>query len=94
MPIKELPANPDEVAEIVYEGRIDGVFKGFRNHDTLFKLQGGSTWRQFEYYFEYRHLFSPKITIYKIRNKSNGKEIFFMAVDGVKTMVEVKSSYA
>ena len=82
--------SPDEIVELVEEGRIYGVFNGFRNHDTLFKLQGGHTWRQFEYHFEYHHLFSPRVRIYKIVSRKSGHEAFFLAVEGVHTVIEVK----
>ena len=80
--------------DLIYEGRIAGVFTGFRNHDTIFKLQGGISWRQVEYHFEYHYRDSPRVKIVKITNKEKHKEAFYIEVDGVKTRVEVKSSYA
>lgn len=86
--------NKEELEELIYEGRISGVFHGFRNHDSIFKFSGGSAWRQIEYLFEYHHLYSPKARILKLIDKVTRRERFFIEVDGVTTRAEVKSSYA
>jgi len=76
----------------IYEGRLDGIFKGFRNHDTIFKFQGGSSWRQDEYFYRSHHRESPRAQITKILTKDH-KEIFYIEIDGIETPVEVKASY-
>lgn len=84
---------PDELEELICEGKIDGIFAGFRNHDTIFKIQGAGSWRQDEYKFEYHHLFSPKAKIVKVIKKDPHREVFYLHVDGVKTQIEVKYAY-
>ena len=87
-------ADKDEAKETcICEGRIDGVFTGFRNHDTIFKIQGAGSWRQDEYLYRYHHLFSPKARVMKIVDEENHKEIFYLEVDGVKARVQVKYAY-
>lgn len=84
----------DDIDETcVCEGRIDGVFTGYRNYDSIFKIQGGGSWRQDEYLFQYHHLYSPKAKVMKIIRKEDLKEIFYLEIEGVKTRVQVKSAY-
>lgn len=88
-----MPDTLDDIEDCIYEGRIDGVFKGFRNHDTVFRFQGGANWRQDEFFFAYHYLYSPKAKIIKVIDKKNRKELFYIEVDGVKHRVLVKSAY-
>ena len=81
------------VETIICDGRIAGLFKGFRNHDTIFKFQGGSSWRQDEYLYEYHYRDSPKATITKVVTTKDRKEILYLEVDGIATPVEVKGAY-
>lgn len=83
----------DDTEECIYEGRLAEIFKGFRNHDTLFKVQGGGTWRQDEYKYEYHYLYTPKVRIFRVQKKGNPNEVFYLEVEGVKTRVKVKSAY-
>lgn len=84
----------DEVEDLIYEGRLAGVFEGFRNYDTLFKFLGGSTWRQDEYLFKYHYLYSPMAKIVKVRKKKGGQvETFYIEIEGIDTRVKVKSAY-
>ncbi len=76
----------------IYEGRIAGIFKGFRNYDTIFKFQGGTSWRQDEYLYEYHYLDSPRARVLKIVTTEQ-KEIFYIEVDGVESAVQVKAAY-
>lgn len=78
----------------IYEGRIAGIFAGFRNYDTIFKFQGGSSWRQDEYFYRSHYRDSPKARIVKITRAIDHKEIFYIEIDGIDTPVEVKASYA
>lgn len=84
--------------ECIHEGRIAGIFTGFRNYDTIFKFEGGSAWRQDEYHFEYHYLYSPKAKIIRVREETVDhkvfKEIFYIEVEGIKRRVQVKGSYA
>ena len=89
-------ADEDDTEQEICEGRLDGVFSGFRNHDNIFKILGGGAWRQDEYLFQYHHLYSPRARIIKTIDKKNEKEqmeTFYIEVEGVKTRVKVKPSY-
>ena len=77
----------------ICEGRLSGIFKGFRNYDTIFKFQGGSSWRQDEYFYQYHFRDSPKAKITKITRTKDRKEIFYIEIDGIETPVEVKAAY-
>lgn len=83
----------DGIETEIYEGRIAGIFRGFRNYDTIFKFQGGTSWRQDEYHFEYHYLDSPRARITKVITAADRKEIFYIEVDGVESAVQVKASY-
>lgn len=77
----------------IYEGKLAGIFRGFRNYDTIFKFMGGTSWRQDEYLFEYHFLDSPRARIIKIITDIDHKEIFYIEVDGVASAVQVKAAY-
>ena len=85
--------NDDEVEDCVSEGLLDGIFAGFRNYDTIFKIQGGGAWRQDEYLFEYHYLYSPKAKVFRVLNKKDRKETFYIQIEGIKTRVQVKYAY-
>ena len=78
---------------IIYEGRLAGIFKGFRNYDTIFRFLEGTSWRQDEYLFEYHFLDSPRAKIVKIVTNNDHKEIFYIEVAGVASPVQVKAAY-
>lgn len=78
----------------IYEGRLTGIFTGFRNYDTIFRFQGGSSWRQDEYFFRSHYLDSPRARIVKVTRATDNKEIFYIEIHGTDTPVEVKMSYA
>ncbi len=77
----------------IYEGKLAGIFRGFRNHDTIFKFLEGTSWRQDEYFFEYHFLDSPKARITKIITNNDHKEILYIEIDGVMSAVQVKAAY-
>ena len=77
----------------IYEGRLFGIFKGYRNYDTIFKFQGGSSWRQDEYLYRSHYLDSPNAKVVKVLTKKDRKEIFYIEVEGTETPVKVKPSY-
>lgn len=79
--------------QCVSEGRLNGVFNGFRNHSTLFKFQGGAVWRQDEYFYRYYYLSSPKARILRILTKEDRRELFYIDVDGAERCVLVKPAY-
>lgn len=88
------PQNDDfDIEQVIHEGRISGVFNGFRNHSTLFKFQGGEVWRQDEYFFRYQHLSSPQARIIRAVVKKTRQELFFIEVDGGERRVAVKPAY-
>lgn len=78
----------------IHEGRLAGIFTGFRNHDTIFHFQGGSSWRQDEYFYRSHYRESPRARIVKVIRKTDQKEFFYIEIDGIETPVEVKPSYA
>lgn len=82
-----------ERTDCICEGRIEGIFRGFRNFDTIFKFKSGESWRQNEYHTEYHHLFSPRARIIRIESKIDHSETCYIEVDGVKNRVKVKSVY-
>lgn len=83
----------EEVERCVHEGRIDGLFKGFKNRDTIFKIRGCGCWRQAEYVCEYHHLDSPKARIIGIMDKKLRIEFFYIEIEGIKTRVKVLRHY-
>lgn len=84
----------EELEEVVVlEGKLRGVFTGFRNFDTHFKFIGGYSWRQDEYLYQYHKKDTPRAKIIRVGKKGSPEEIFYIEVDGVTTRVKVKPSY-
>ncbi len=80
--------------QVIVEGRLSGLFKGFCNRDTCFKFVGGSTWRQCDYVYEYHHIASPQAKIIRAaKTNRRSLDVFYLEVRGVKTRVQVKSNY-
>lgn len=51
-------------AQGVYEGQIDGDFKGWEG-ETVYKLRDGHIIQQSSYHYHYHYAYSPKVIIYK-----------------------------
>ena len=84
----------EEVLEVcINEGHLHGIFHGYRNRDTVFKMQGGASWMQDEYLYEHHYLHSPRAKIIKLTDKATHKETFYMEVEGIKGRVRVRLAY-
>lgn len=80
--------------EIVLEGKLRGVFTGFRNYDTCFRFQSGGLWRQDEYLYTYHKINSPMAKIIRVvEQRATRKESFYIEVQGVPKRVKVRPSY-
>lgn len=72
--------------ELKYDSRINGEFNGW-DGDTIFKLSNGTTWQQKRYEYKYVYKYCPKVKIWEDSCK------YFLEVDGVNKMLEVKRVY-
>ena len=74
-----------EVAQIslVAQGRIDSDFRGY-NHQAVFRLQNGQTWKQVESHYKYHYTHTPQAYII---NRLNGLQ---MSVAGLDELVKVR----
>jgi hypothetical protein len=68
---------------VIYDGRLKGAFKGFRNRDTVFKFTNGQKWRQCVYKYHYHYAYRPAA---KIIQTGSG---YVLKVDGMNDSVEV-----
>ena len=68
------------------QGRLKGIFKGFKNRGTTFQFYGGGKWKQMEYKYNYQYFYMPDAkVVYE-------KGCYMMHVDGIDEPVEVKKT--
>ena len=80
--------------EILLEGKLRGVFTGFRNFDTTFRFLGGGVWRQDEYLYTYHKLNSPMAKIIRVtEQRVTRKETYYIEVYSVPKRVKVRPAY-
>ena len=53
-------------AQGVYEGRIDGDFKGWEG-ETVYKLQDGHIIQQAGYHYHYHYAYAPAVIIFQTK---------------------------
>lgn len=69
--------------KIVENGTLKGIFKGFKNRDTIFIFTNGSKWQQNEYKYHYHYVYRPHA---KVIEKPG---YFVLEVDGMNDSVKV-----
>jgi hypothetical protein len=67
---------------VVEEGQLKGSFRGFHNRETVFKFQGGGTWRQNEYKYNYHYAYMPQAKVVD-------DDGYRLEVDGMSDSVKV-----
>jgi hypothetical protein len=69
---------------IVAEGRLKGVFKGFRNRNTIFEFSEGPRWRQAKYKYRFHIAIMPRARVVERAGAH------FLYVEGIEEPIEVR----
>lgn len=69
---------------IVEEGQLKGLFRGFRNRDTIFEFYRGQRWKQADYKSHYYYSYMPQAKVILDEGR------FILQVDGMGDSVVVR----